>query len=100
MKIHFNKFIKTTFAAGLLLSSSLTFGAGKEIRVIAKGIVCSFCAQGVAKKLKQDPNVQNVDVILDKKLVKITLKDGKDMTNEQINEVIKNSGYDVEKIER
>ena len=82
----------------LLTLSSSSFG--KEVKVAVKGMVCGFCAQGITKKLKAEPSVAKVDVSLEKKLVTIDLKDNQELTNSKIESILKDAGYNVEKIER
>ncbi len=72
----------------------------KDVKVTVKGMVCAFCAQGVSMKIQRQDGVENVDVSLEKKLVTIHLKDGKDLPDEKIKSLLTDSGYDVEKIDR
>ena len=74
--------------------------AGKEVKVSVKGMVCGFCAQGISKKLKSEAAVEKVDVSLETKLVTIDLKDGQELSDGAIETILKDSGYNVEKIER
>lgn len=71
-----------------------------EVKAHAKGIVCSFCAQGIQKKLGARAEVENVNVNLDDGTVTVKLKEGRNLTNEEIQKVLEDSGYDVSKIER
>ena len=85
----------------LLISASMSsFAFAKEVKVSVKGMVCAFCAQGITKKFKAEPAVSKVDVSLEKKIVTIDLKDGQDISDEKINSILTDSGYNVEKIER
>ena len=72
----------------------------KEIKVSVKGMVCAFCAQGITKKLKAESSVSQVEVSLEKKLVTIETKKNADLTDEKINQILKDSGYTVDRIER
>jgi copper chaperone CopZ len=63
-------------------------------------MVCGFCAQGITKKLSAEDSVEKVDVSLEKKTVKISLKDGKDLDDKVLEKILKDSGYNVEKISR
>lgn len=91
------KFLTATLIA---LVSTASMASAKEISVQVKGMVCGFCAQGIEKKFKALPEVQGVNVSLETKLVKVSTKDGKDVSNEKINEILREAGYNVEKIER
>lgn len=86
--------MKTLMLSTILLLSSLAF-AGETQTVGVKGMVCSFCAQGITKKFKEQPEVQGVDVSLEKKYVKLTYKDGQKLSDDKISSLLKESGYDV-----
>jgi mercuric ion binding protein len=72
----------------------------EEVTVTVKGMVCSFCAQGIKKTFGKKEDVKAIDVDLEHKIVKLDLKDGSLLSDKEIEETIKDSGYDVEKIER
>lgn len=79
----------------------LSFAASaKEVSVTVKGMVCGFCAQGIEKKLKALLAVESVEVSLEKKIVKIKTKENQTITDQQIDGILKESGYNVEKIDR
>lgn len=94
--------MKINFLTALVIAlvSSASMASAKEISVHVKGMVCGFCAQGIEKKFKALPEVQSVNVSLETKLVKVSTKDGKDVSNEKINEILREAGYNVEKIDR
>lgn len=71
-----------------------------EINVKVSGMVCSMCAQGIKKKFSNIDSIKEINVNLDNKLVQIQTKNGQNITDNQINEVIKEAGYNVAKIER
>jgi mercuric ion binding protein len=81
------------------LFSSPAFAA-RSIKANVNGLVCSFCAAAIEKRLKALTEVKSVYVDLTKKVVAVELKDGKDITLEKIAEEIKDSGYDVVTIVR
>ena len=81
--------------------SLFTFSAfAGEINVKVSGMVCSMCAQGIQKKFSRINSVKSINVDLDNKFVQIHTKDGQDISNEKINEVITEAGYNVANIER
>jgi mercuric ion binding protein len=86
--------MKLKFLILSLLISTSAFAAETET-VGVKGMVCSFCAQGITKKFKALPEVASVDVSLEKKIVKLTYNDGKKLSHEQIATLLKESGYEV-----
>lgn len=82
-----------------LTAISLTVSA-KEVSVSVKGMVCGFCAQGIEKKFKALPEVSTVNVSLETKIVKINTKGEQNISDATINAILKEAGYNVEKIER
>ena len=84
-------------AAALFSTPAL---AARSIKASVNGLVCSFCAAAIEKRLKALAEVKSVFVDLTKKIVAIELKDGRDITPERVAEEIKDSGYDVVTIVR
>ena len=78
----------------MLFSVGGAFAAEVET-VGVKGMVCSFCAQGITKKFKAQPEVADVDVSLENKFVKITYKEGQKLSQEKIAALLKDAGYEV-----
>lgn len=74
--------------------------AGQVIHVGVNGLVCDFCAQALEKTFGKKEEVESITVDLTEKLVTITLKDGKDISDDVITQIILDSGYNVEKIHR
>jgi mercuric ion binding protein len=81
------------FALSLLFSMN-AFAAETET-VGVKGMVCSFCAQGITKKFQEQPEVSKVEVSLEKKFVKLTYNEGKKLSHEKIETLLKDAGYEV-----
>ena len=92
--------MKVFILLATFLFSISAFAAPKEIKISVKGMVCAFCAQGITKKFKAEPAVAKVDVSLEKKLVTIDLKEGQTLTDDKIQTILTDSGYNIEKIER
>jgi mercuric ion binding protein len=83
----------------LVMFGTAVFG-GEQINVKVKGMVCSFCSQGITKKFKEQPAVQDVKVSLENHLVSLDLKDGQTLEDKTVETVLKDSGYTIDKIER
>lgn len=75
-------------------------GAAENIKVTVKGMVCSFCAQGIKKTFLKNEKVKDINVDLDSKLVSIETKDDAALGDEEIRTTIKDAGYEVLAIER
>ncbi len=83
-------------AAALMVQTALA----EEIDVVVKGMVCSFCAQGIQNKFKELDSVESLNVDLKTKILSLKLKEGKTLTDKEIKQNVKDSGYDLEKITR
>lgn len=84
------------FLLTILLSAfSFAAQAGQTETVGVKGMVCSFCAQGITKKFKEQPEIANVDVSLENKFVKLTYKEGQTLSHDKIESLLKEAGYEV-----
>ena len=92
-----------------LLTSMLFFGLlgtasadlpPNVIEVKVKGLVCSFCVQGVEKLLKDLPGVQKLEIKLSKQTVYLTVQSTDRPTEDAIRKAVKAAGYDVEAIVR
>jgi mercuric ion binding protein len=78
----------------VMFNASFAF-AGEELKVGVKGMVCAFCAQGIEKKFKAQPEVDKVQVSLEDKFVKLNFKDGKRLPDDKIKEILKDAGYEA-----
>lgn len=92
------KLVKTICLS--LFLNSVAFAGMKEAKVSVNGMVCGFCAQGITKKFKAEPAIETVDVNLGQKLVKLTFKEKQNLADEKITGLLKDAGYNVDKIER
>lgn len=87
-----------TLLMALALTLTTTAFAGEKIDITVKGMVCSFCSQGITKKFKEE-KVKSVNVDLGNHLVSIELNDNQKLSHEKITQILTDSGYGVEKIE-
>ena len=88
-----------------LLSLIITFGlsaavSAETIRTTVNGMVCAFCATGIEKTFRKQPEVDTVKVDLANKLVTIKTKPGKTLSDARVKGVVAYSGYTMEKIVR
>ena len=85
----------------LIILVSLSGSAWAEtITTTVHGMVCAFCATGIEKTFRKQPEVATVKVDLPKKRVVITTKPGKTLTDVKIKEVVTYSGYKMGEIVR
>ena len=84
-----------------VILASLTASAFAEtITTTVNGMVCAFCATGIEKTFRKQPEVATVKVDLLKKLVTITTKPGETLSDAKVKEVVTYSGYTMGKIVR
>jgi len=76
------------------------FAAAETAIVTVKGMVCSFCAQGIKKTFSKIDSVEDVKVDLENKFVTLKLKTGKNLADDQIKTLIHDAGYEVVSVER
>lgn len=91
--------MKKLFGMMFVLALSTGAFAGEKVEVTVKGMVCSFCSQGITKKFNEE-GVKSVNVDLANHLVSLELQDNQKLENEKINGILEKAGYGVEKIER
>jgi mercuric ion binding protein len=86
-----------TLAALIALTGSAW---AETITTTVNGMVCAFCATGIEKTFRKQPEVSSVKVDLPKKQVVINTKPGKTLSDAKIKEVVTYSGYTMGKIQR
>ena len=72
----------------------------ERIETTVNGMVCAFCATGIVKTFRTQPEVNTVHVDLAEKLVTLTTKPGKTLSDAKVKEVVTYSGYTMGKIVR
>ena len=77
----------------LLLLLGLFLYEPQIVEVKIKGMVCSFCTQGLQKGISKLEEVENVEINLKKGYAKITVKKGKTLPMNEVKEIIKDAGY-------
>lgn len=77
-----------------------TVTSAKTIEMEVNGLVCAFCAQGIEKKLKSFSATDAVFVSLEHRMVAVQLKDGTDISDDELTKAITNAGYNVKSIQR
>ena len=92
------KHLLLVVSLGLSLTSLSSF-ATPSYKVTVNGMVCSFCAQGIEKKMKALSETKDVYVGLKNRLVVVEVKEGLTLSQDVINKIIKDAGYGVQSIE-
>ena len=68
--------------------------------ISVNGLVCDFCARLIEKLFSKKESVKNINVNLEEMLITINLKKGKNLNDDIIKQVIRDSGYDIREINR
>ena len=90
----------TLLATPLLSLSAWASTSASRIEVAINGMVCSFCVQGIERKIRELPATQAVKVDIQKHLVDITLRQGQTIGDDQLRKLIRDAGFDVRTIKR
>ena len=90
------KLIKLLVAITCLGLSQVSIAS---MKITVNGMVCSFCTQGIEKSIMKMDDTKAIFVDLKNKVVVIEAKEGKSLNEKLISQEIKDSGYDVVKIE-
>ena len=77
-----------------------TIVSAETIHTTVNGMVCAFCATGIEKTFRKQPEVESVKVDLPSKQVTIKTKPGTTLSDAKIKEVVTYSGYTMGKIVR
>ena len=70
------------------------------VKASVDGMVCSFCAQGIVAHFKKHPAVSDIHVDLTRKLVLLEEKKGASISDKEITDFIRKSGFEPKKVER
>jgi copper chaperone CopZ len=72
----------------------------QSLKAQVNGMVCSFCAQGIEKRMKGLPATQAVWVDLKNKTVAVEMKPGQNIDEATFRTEMKEAGYDVVSVEQ
>ena len=92
--------MKTKLLTLIIAFGLTTIVSAETIHTTVNGMVCAFCATGIEKTFRKQPEVQSVKVDLPSKQVTIKTKPGKTLSDAKIKEVVTYSGYTMGKIVR
>ena len=92
------KSLRIAFVVALLASASRTWAETLEVEV--NGLVCAFCAQGIEKTLRQFPQVEEVYVSLEHRLVAVELKPDQTLDETALRKSITDAGYATVSVKR
>lgn len=88
------KFIWIAF----LFLQMVAHAAGIETKVHIKGMTCPSCAASVERELKALPQVAKVTISLKQNAATIVMKDGQNLSPDQIKHAVEKAGYSVDEM--
>lgn len=80
--------------------AAVSAAAGEQVTAYVNGLVCDFCAQAILKTFGREDAVSEVDVDLSEGEVRLRMKAGATMTDSEITNLIRRSGYALTSIDR
>jgi len=87
-----------TFMATTPVMANHAEGLNHDTIVKVNGMVCDFCAQSIKKVFSKNDAVKGVFVDLDNGEIIVDYKDGQTLTDEELTDLITDSGYTVTEI--
>jgi copper chaperone CopZ len=69
--------------------------APSSLKLQVNGMVCSFCAQGIEKRLKALPGAGPIHIDLRQKVVAVEPRAGQTLDAEKVASEVREAGYDV-----
>lgn len=78
--------------AGLMFSVA-ALAADNQYVLGVDGLACPFCAYGIEKRLNKVDGVTDVQVDVADSVVRVTLQEGKTLTEEQAGQAVKEAGF-------
>lgn len=94
-----NKLVLATLFSIFLSDAVYADHPGGTVHAHVNGLVCDFCAQSIEKVFKRQKAVNTIDVNLDQKVISIHFEEGETLEEEFIIAKIRDSGYDVRRLE-
>jgi copper chaperone CopZ len=74
--------------------------APRQIEVTILGMSCPFCAYGVEQKLTKLDGIEDLEIVLETGIATLTLEDGADVSNDEIQKQVKEAGFEAAGIVR
>jgi copper chaperone CopZ len=84
-----------TAALLALPAAALAADAAQSLKLQVNGMVCSFCAQGIEKRLKALPAAGPIFIDLRNKIVAVEPRPGQALDAERVASEVREAGYEV-----
>ncbi len=85
--------MKKLIIAFMLIFATTAFAEGKKLTVKIDGMTCPSCAASVESQFEKLDAVDSVDISLTKGTATVTLKEGKDLKEDDVKKAVKNAGF-------
>jgi cation transport ATPase len=92
--------MKRLMLAAALAAAPAAVLATETLKLTVNGMVCSFCAQGIERKLSALPETEAVYVNLMRKVVAVQPKPGATLDANKMRREVKDAGYHVVRVEQ
>lgn len=83
-----------------MLNIGDSFAKCYDVTIDVNGMVCDFCARSIEKVFSKREEILSVNVDLDESQIKIMLKPEKEISDSILENLIRDSGYNIVKINR
>ena len=85
--------MKKLMVAFILMFATLAFADGKKLTVKIDGMTCPSCAASVESQFNKLDSVDSVEISLRKGTAIVTLKEGKNLKEEDVKNAVKDAGF-------
>lgn len=76
-----------------LIFSPAALAADNQYLLGVDGLACPFCAFGIEKRLNKVDGVTDIEVDVGKSVVRVTLQEGKTLTEDRARQAVKEAGF-------
>ncbi len=87
--------MKKLSIASMLMFATMVFADGKILTVKIDGMTCPSCAASVESQFEKLDAVDSVDISLTKGTAVVTLKEGKNLKEDDVMNAVKDAGFKV-----
>ncbi|KKK99351.1 hypothetical protein LCGC14_2633630 [marine sediment metagenome] len=77
----------------LVIFIRLASGEAGKVQVKLDGLVCTFCAYNLEKKLKRIEAVEDLEILVNAGLAEFKIKEGKSIDVDEIKKAVKDGGF-------
>ncbi len=86
-------FTRLSLLLAVLMFSIAALAADNQYVLGVDGLACPFCAFGIEKRLNKVDGVTDIEIDIGDSVVRVTLQEGKTLTEEQARQAVKEAGF-------